>query len=285
MKIGNGELDIDPAQALIDFRLALQRFDALPESEQKNLRTVRSRTITVRKVGEALSQLGEYSQATPFFEEAVNTHQRLVDADPKDLRNLGDLKRALQGEALSYEYAANPALAAPFSDQRQDLLAAERTLQRAKATVEEILKLTPNDTDRQAELASFQTQIGTIRQLLYEPDAVSLSKSGLATLKDAAGKQASSRVLYLVVTAFLQAEPISLRDPEFTLACAERGVALTYRKTPEWLLLLAQSYHASGQTEKAQSAASEGLALLPAPQPGVPKYRVRKLLEIEARAQ
>ena len=35
MKIGNAELDIDAAQALRDFQLALQRFDALPESERR----------------------------------------------------------------------------------------------------------------------------------------------------------------------------------------------------------------------------------------------------------
>src|SRR5262249_9799941 len=33
MKIANAELDADPAQALKDFQLALQRFDALPEQD------------------------------------------------------------------------------------------------------------------------------------------------------------------------------------------------------------------------------------------------------------
>jgi hypothetical protein len=67
------------------------------------------------------------------------------------------------------------------------------------------------------------------------------------------------------------------------LTFAEGGAAATYRKTPNWLLLLAQAYRASGQLEKARTAAREGLALLPGLQAGAIKSRIRKLLEIEAR--
>ena len=283
MKIGNAELDIDPAQALIDFQLALQRFDALPDSEKNNLLTVRLRGITVRKVATALSELGEYSQASTLFEEAINIHQRLVDADPKDIRNLGDVKRALEAEEDSYEYAANPALAAQSTDRRQNLLAAERTLQRILATLEQTLKMAPGDTDRQAELASYQVRAAAIRQLLHEPsDSVSISRSALAVLRSAAAKDnASPMVLDLVTSAFRRVEPTSLRDPQFVLACAERGVTLTHRKTPVWLLTLAEAYRSTGQVEKARAAAGEGLALLPSWNSGSPKSRIRKLLEIE----
>ena len=311
MHIGNAELDIDPAQALVDFQLALQGLDALPESEQSNLLTVRLHGITVRKVAVALSELGEYSQATPLFEQAIQIHQGLVDADPKDMRNLGDLKRALEDEGDSYEYAAQPALAATSNDhpndpqdgrrenarrenvrrendlrqnvRRQNLLAAERSLQRAAAALQKMLKLSPGDADRQAELASSQVRITAIRQFLHEAgDSAQLSKSALAQLRTAATKdQATPMVLDLVVTAFLQAEPPSLRDPQFALACAERGVTLTHRKTPAWLLSLAKAYRANGQIEKGRAAAIEGEALLPAWKSGTAKSRIRKLLEIE----
>jgi eukaryotic-like serine/threonine-protein kinase len=304
MHIGNAELDIDPAQALADFQLALQRLDALPESDQNNLLTVRLRGITIRKVAAALSELGEYSQATPLFEQAVEIHQRLVDADPKDIRNLADLKRALEDEASSYEYAADPALASPPSDlqndraqnaRRQNLLAAEHTLQRARATIEQMLKMAPGDAARQAELADFQVRIGVIRELLHEPgDALSLTKSGLAVLRSAVGNDAgkdkdkdkdkvSPMILDLVVASFLRAEPPSLRDPQFAAACAERGVTLTHRKTPAWLLSLAEADRSVGQIEKARAVSTEGLALLPATKPGAPKSRILKLLEIESR--
>ncbi len=294
MHIGNAELDIDPAQALTDFQLALQRIDALPESDQSNLLTVRLRGIIIRKVAAALSELGEYSQATPLFEKAIEIHQHLVDADPKDIRNLGDLKRALEDEATSYEYAADPPLAGPLGDQqndrqkdrREDLLAGERTLQRARGTIEQMLRIAPGDADRQADLASLEVRIGVVRQLLHEPgDAMTLTRSGLAALRSAAGKdKASPMILDLVVTSFVRAEPPSLRDPQFAAACAERGVMLTHRKTPAWLLSLAEAYRSAGQIERGRAAAAEGLALLPATLVGAPKSRIRKLLEIEARS-
>ena len=286
MHIGNAELDINPSQALKDFELALQRFDELPQSEQKNLTTVRLRAITVRKVAAALSELGEYSKAIPLLEQAREIHQKLVDADSKDTRNLRDLKRTLGDEADSYEYAANPVLAAPSSDRRQNLLNAERSLQALKATIERLIKLTPKDIDLEAELASAQIRIGTVAHLLHEKgDWSPRSKAGLTVLRNAAGKdKASPMVLDLAVTAFLQAEPSSLRDPQFALGYAERGVTLTHRKTPAWLLSLAQAYRAAGQVQQSCATANEGLALLPAVQPGAAKSRIRKLLEREARA-
>jgi hypothetical protein len=48
------------------------------------------------------------------------------------------------------------------------------------------------------------------------------------------------------------------------------------------LLTLAQAYRASGQIEKSRATAKEGLASLPAVQPGSVKPRIRKLLEIQA---
>jgi hypothetical protein len=102
-------------------------------------------------------------------------------------------------------------------------------------------------------------------------------------LKNAAGNEkASPMLLNLVVRAFLQAEPASLRDPQFALASAERGVTLTHRKTPAWLLSLAQAYRAAGRVQQSRAAANEGLAHLPAVQPGMAKSRIRKLLEREA---
>jgi eukaryotic-like serine/threonine-protein kinase len=285
MKIGNAELDIDPAQALKDFQLALQRFDALPDSEKTKLSTMRLRTLTQRKVAVAFSELGEYEQGIPLFVEAIKTHQKLADVDSKDIRNLIDLKHAVQGEAMSYVYAANPVLSASGGNRRQNLLNAEYAFQRQQAAAEQLLKLTPKDTGLEAELAELQVHIAAIQHMLKEPgDSAQRSRAALAELRNAASKgSASTMVLDLVVTAFFEAEPESLRDPEFALACAERGVALTHRKMPEWLLMLAQAYRATGQTEKASAAAEEGLALLPNWPPGSPKPRIRKLLELEAK--
>jgi len=78
-------------------------------------------------------------------------------------------------------------------------------------------------------------------------------------------------------------EPASLRDSRQAVEWAERGVALSHRKAPKWLLSLAQAYRAAGQIDKGRAAAREGLALLPALSPGATKPRIRRLLEIESR--
>ena len=60
---------------------------------------------------------------------------------------------------------------------------------------------------------------------------------------------------------------------------------MSHGKLPSRLLTLAQAYRASGQTEKSRIAAKEGLALLPALQPGGAKPNIRKLLENEMQAR
>ena len=285
MHIGKAEQDIDPAQALKDYQLSLQRLDSLPEPERSSLVSTRLRAITMRKVACALADLGEYSQSLLLFEQALHIHQKLADADAKDFRNLYDVKRALSEEETSYEYAANPVLAAPSSNRRENLANDQRTLVALRATIEQILKLTSKDSDLEVDLAYTQVRLGEVGHDLNDHgEWAALSKAGLAALRSAAGQEkASTMVLDFAVRGFLQAEPPSLRDPQLASSYAERGVALTHRKMPEWLLLLAEAYRSTGQIEREREAATEGLSLLPAWQPGTPKARIRKLLELDAR--
>ena len=116
MKVGNAELDTDPNQALSDFQLALTEFDALPAATQATVPTQRLRGITIRKVATAYVELGDYSRAIPYMDESIRIHQHLADADPKDIRNAGDLYRAFAMQACLYEFAANPVLKGPAPD-------------------------------------------------------------------------------------------------------------------------------------------------------------------------
>jgi len=284
MKVGNAEVEIDPAQALKDFALALKRVDALPEAEQPKLPTIRLRALIIRKEAVALSELGEYSRAEPFFQQALATFQHLSAVDPKDIRALGDLKRLMEDIELTYDYAADPVLATNPGNRLVYLLAEEQLLERHVITVQQMLQLAPADQDRKADLAYVQMRIATLRQTLHMPgNSETQARLALAVLKNFAEKnQTSPMVLDLADSAILEVEPSSLRNPKLALAWAQRGVALTHGKDPEWMLSLCRAYRASGRSGEATEVAKEGLALLPATQPGDPKSRIRKQLEHEA---
>jgi len=53
---------------------------------------------------------------------------------------------------------------------------------------------------------------------------------------------------------------------------------MSSHRKPEYLLTLAQAYRAAGENGKAQAAAREGLAILPAETPATVPSRLRKLL-------
>jgi hypothetical protein len=73
-----------------------------------------------------------------------------------------------------------------------------------------------------------------------------------------------------------------LREPALAVQYAERIVETSFHHNPEFLLTLAQAYRATGQPVKAQAAAKEGLALLPAETSATVMSRVRKLLHAQA---
>jgi tetratricopeptide (TPR) repeat protein len=283
MAIGRIEMGTDPALALKDFQTALQLADTVPEAEQSDYSAMVTRLVALRGKAEALVQLGEYSEATAPFTEVSQKFQRLAAADPQNLRALVDLQRVLDTEAQGFEAAADPALGASPSDRRRNLAAAEKLLIQVVAIWEKMIKQYPSTKVRIETLADAQVRLGTIQSILHIPgDSGATAKKGIASLEELARKdQASSTILDMTASDLLMVKPASLRDPQFAVACAERAVALSQRKQPTYLLTLAQAYRASGQTEKSIATAREGLALLPAPQQGSVKPRIRKLLEIQ----
>ena len=286
-KIGSVEMETDPAGALKDFDVSLQRADALPKAEQGSLPAMRLRAMLLRKQADAFEQLGEYAQAVPLFEQALAVHQRVAAQDSKDFRALFDLATVLDDEARSYEDAADPLLAAKPGDRRVNLTLAEKALVQSAANLERLLKQDPANDVWKAFLANTQVRIGVIREVLRIPGASDeLSRKGLAVLEEVAEKdKASPMILDQAANAFLTVEPASLRNPPFAVACAEREVAMSHGKTPSRMLTLARAYGASGQIDKCRAAAKEGLALLPALQPGSVKPNIRKRLENEAQTR
>jgi tetratricopeptide (TPR) repeat protein len=285
MKIGDMELETDPAQALKDYQTAMQRIEAEAKTEAGNLSSLRRQNSLLEREAIALVELGEYSKATAIYTKIVLDSQRYVATDPQDWRALADLEVGLNDEAVGFEAAADPALAADPTDRRRNLASAEKVLTQVAAIMEEAMKHAPSNQAWREVQADAQLRLATVQSILHATgSSAALAKRGIATLRDMAGKdQASSVTLDQAASDLLKVEPVSLRDPQFAVTCAERAVSLSHRQSPAMLMTLAQSYRANSQIEKSRATANEGLALLPALNPGSTKPRIRKLLEIQTR--
>ena len=283
LKIAETESEADPAQALKDFRIGLERANALPKEELASLRMVRVRNSLLEGQADVLVSLGEYSSANALYAEVTQTVQHLAAADPQDSRALFDLQTALNQQAASYEAAADPELSATSIDRRGNLAAAQKLLIQEIDVLERMLKQDPSNDECKPVLAGAEVRLATIQSKLHTAaDSGALARKGLTALKDLAkSDQASPTILDQAAGAFLKVEPASLRDPQFAVSSAERAVALSHGKTPSILLTLAQAYRATGQLEKSRAIAAEGLALLPALPPGGVKPSIRKLLKVQ----
>ncbi len=284
VKIAQTELEIDPAQSLKDTQTGFDRLAALPKAMQESLQIVRVRNVLTLDRAVALVQLGDYAQANSLEAGLVQSSQRLAAADPEDLRALYDLESDLQRQAEGFATAADPVLGATPAARRLNLEAEERPLTLEVANWERMLKQGRFQTEWQPFLADARVRLGSVQFILrHGDDSRTIVAKGLATFRELAKQsQSSSEILDLAAQGFLIAEPVSLRDPQLAVSCAEHAVALSHRKMPTRLLTLAQAYRATGQITESQATAKEGLALLPDSQPGSVKPRIRKLLEIQA---
>jgi tetratricopeptide (TPR) repeat protein len=284
MKIGNVEIEADPAQALKDYSIALERFDALPESKQDTLSSLRLRANLLRKKAMALRELTQYTPAAPLFNQALAIQRQIAALDPKDSRSQFDVYVDLSQAAYNYEDAADPAFGANPAERRRNFVTAASLLKQTESTMLQLLKVNPANDDWKAALADVQVRLGTAEQELGDANgSAALSAAGLATLKELAATHANTvLILDHEVAALLSVKPVALRDPHLAIAVAEQEALLTKRQDPGVLLSLAQAYRLVGQSERARAVVREGLAL-PAKdssnQP--PLSRIGRLLELE----
>jgi tetratricopeptide (TPR) repeat protein len=284
LKIGGVEMDTDPAQALKDFQIALQRADALPKEEQGKLATMRMRSMLQRKEADALSELGEYAQADALFTQVSVAQRDLSAADPQDLRARADLEVVLSDEAVAYQDAADPELFPAAKDRARNLAVSNELWTQVVAITEKMLQQDPSNENWKSVLADAQIHLGTTESLLHRGgDSAAVAAKGVAAMKELAkNDHASPMILDQAANDLIRVEPASLKDPQYAVACAEREVALSHRQRPTLLLTLAQAYRAAGQAEKSRAAANEALAMLSPLQPGTAKGNMRRMLEMLA---
>ena len=282
LHIGVAELEVDPATALTEFHLATQVLDTMPAEEQKKLFHRRLQGTILRKQAMAFDELGQHSKAIPLFEQSKAIYSALLDPDRNDNLLLGDMKRLLDGEAQGYEYAADPLLSESLTVPGNNLRIAVKLLEQEAAIIRLLIKLhAPDYAESNNELASVTLRLEGIRQTLHDPSSsINTTRDSLAILKQAANQShAPLQTLKLAATAYLNAKPASLRDPQLAAHWAERGVEITHHRNPELLLLLSSAYRASGNTVKATIAAQEGLSLLTDQSSSQPKSRILRLLQ------
>jgi tetratricopeptide (TPR) repeat protein len=290
MKIGSVEMEADPAQALKEYQIAIEKADALPKDDKNSYSTTRMRTMILRKEANARVMMSQYDEAMPLFAQVVEVERKMVAADPEDLRALADLEVILDDQAVGLEAAADPALVAPGSGSKNErdrsLAQACDTLREVIAIMDRMLRQDANNENWKFVRASAQVRLATDESNLKQgQDAEPLARVGLAAFREMAqSKEASAMVLESAGDAFSTVQPASLRDPKFAVTCAERAVEASHRQRPAVLLTLAQALHAAGQLDQARQVAKEALALLPAQQAGTARSNIRKQLEFEAQA-
>ena len=282
MHIGNAELDTDPAAALNEFSYALQLEDALPNEEKVKRHQIVIRALLDRKEAEAYAELGQYTEAWLLFDVAERATQQLADADSNDAAAKSSLARLLGTEALTRQYAAGPAQAQDPADRRRNLQAAAGLLEHLIQVLQQILKQSPSQQPWVSSLASTKIQLDAVRYALGLPGQDDAgARSDLATLrKFAEAPQATADDIDLAVRAYLQVQPRTLSEPARAVHLAEQGVNLTHRRSPSYLLLLAQAYLAAGDNVRAEATANEGLSHLNDRSQQGDKVRLRRLLRL-----
>jgi tetratricopeptide (TPR) repeat protein len=285
MRIGEIEMDTDPVQAIRDLDLALHFLDAMPTAQQANFGPARVRSAVLHRKAISLNELGRYDEAAQLFREVYESDLKRQNADPLDVRLLEDLIGDLDDEATGYEYAADPALARNPAERRSDLKRAETLYAQAVPLAEKFLRQEPANEDLQETRAELVLRVNSLRAVLHSPGEDDAQARGeISTLRRLAHDNAAPLMFYAVAAAYLRVEPPSLRDPQFTLHCAQRAVERSFATTAEMQLTLAQAYHAANQMTKSREEAKKGLALLPAQRLSEPEPRLRKLLEIASNA-
>ena len=280
LKVGNVEIETDPARALKDYEIAQERFDALPESKQNTLPALRLRANILRKRAMALRELMQFVQAAPLFDQALEIQRKIAAQDPKDSRSQFDVYVDLTQAANNYETAGDPAFSSGPADRRRNLQTAVSLLSPAESIMLQLLKVDPSNDDWRTGLADVEVRLGTAQQELgIAGGGAALSSAGVATLKSMAGKHPDTVLtLDMDIAALLNARPNALRDAKLAVERAEHQALLTRRHQPKVLLSLAEAYRAAGRTEDARAAAREALALFP---PGTHRSCTQKLLEIQ----
>jgi tetratricopeptide (TPR) repeat protein len=260
----------DPEEALKQLREATAAFGTFPPDERKRPGNKRIEAMLLRKTGNTLKDLQQWTAAAETLDRALVYHEAEYSADRMDQRAATDLYVILGDLTDLYLYA---------QDNEKALAPAERCFLLAA----ELLRKEPGNPVSQLSAAWAQSRFARI--LVRTGNATRALPLATEAMKELArlssAPTAAPRDLQLAAEAYTEIEPKSLRDAPRAVALARRYLAATGPENILGLYTLALALQEAGQTAEAKSAAQKTLALLAPVRGGVVPYTRKRLEAIQ----
>ena len=252
MKLGDLIHFGDPEAALEDYQQGLAAFDLLPPDELKRPATLRLREQVLRKVGETLRDLQQWSDAEPYLSRCQVFFEKSLAADPDDKRAKYDLVVILESVMRLYDLQAKTERA-------------RRVTERMVALMDDLIRDEPTNESWRLSRGYYRYKLGTQLAKLGDADlAAATGRQGLNELARAADQtNATPQALEFAAEAFARIEPQELRSRERALSYAERLAKLKPARDLFALYLLAFAQNAEGGSGEAMETAHRAIALLP----------------------
>jgi tetratricopeptide (TPR) repeat protein len=262
MKLGDLVHFGDPEAALDDYRQGLSTFDTLPPDELKRPANLRLRGQFLRKVGETLRDLQQWSDAEPYLSRCQAFLEESLAADPTDKRAKYDLVVILEAVMRFY-------------DLQGKVEGARHVSERMVALVDDLVRDEPANESWHISRGYYRYKLGTQLAKLGDRDLASATGAqGLNELARTADQaNATPQALEFAAEAFARIEPHELRNRARALRYAERFAKFRPAGDLSALYLLAFAQNAEGGSKEAVETAHRALALLPPVHSGRVYYR------------
>lgn len=281
--VGAIQMQTDPAGALPELRTAIDGINSLHSQAEHVVALRRLQAGTIGPYAGALIEIGRYKEALAALAQGQIIFRELLASDPENIRAIQDVEAGLSREAEAYQERAAGIFPEEGASRMADAAHALQILSEQRFRLEEILRIEPHNANWESKLGIVLIDIARQQHALHRPEgSLELAQKGLAILTEVAGRpDALAYQLFDAANGLIDVEPESLRQPALAVKYAERIVADTDYRNPEFLLTLAKAYRADGQPAKARATAKTGLALLPSQTSATVMSRVRKLLTAE----
>jgi tetratricopeptide (TPR) repeat protein len=267
LKLGDLTRFADPEAALDDYRQGLSSFDSLPNDEATRPANVRFRAQFLRKVGGALSDLQQWTEAEPYLSRSLAFFEESLAADPADKRAKFDLVIISETVMNGYEHQGK-------------VERARRMNERIVSLMDDLLHIETDNVSWHVASGYYRYRLGTQLAKLGDRSRASvIGAQGLAELSRLANRpDATPQALQLTAEAYSRIEPAALRNREHAVAYAQRFAKLRPSPDLSALYLLALAQNLEGGGKEAVETARRAVALIPATRNGR-VYYVRTELE------